>query len=142
MFTLGAFAVICDDQDRVLLCLRRDMDWWNLPGGGVDAGEMPNEAVLREVREETGLEVEIERLSGVYGKVDKDELIFTFVCRITGGALVLTKESRQTAYFQIDSLPANTLPKHVERIHDALAGHKQPVLYRQKAPSIRDIDKK
>jgi hypothetical protein len=68
LFTLGAFAVIRDDQGRVLLCHRRDMDAWNLPGGGVCNGELPTEAVVRETREETGLEIVVEQLTGIYGK--------------------------------------------------------------------------
>jgi ADP-ribose pyrophosphatase YjhB (NUDIX family) len=48
MFTIGSFAIIFDKQDRVLLCHRRDMDLWNLPGGGMQSGELPNEAVIRE----------------------------------------------------------------------------------------------
>jgi 8-oxo-dGTP diphosphatase len=48
------------------------IDLWNLPGEGVESGELPTEAVLRETREETGLEVAVERLVGVYGKVDKE----------------------------------------------------------------------
>jgi 8-oxo-dGTP pyrophosphatase MutT (NUDIX family) len=51
MFSIGAFAVIFDDQKRVLLCHRRDMDAWNLPGGGIDSGELPTEAIVRETRE-------------------------------------------------------------------------------------------
>lgn len=54
MFSIGAFAIILDEQSRVLLCHRRDFDVWNLPGGGVENGELPTEAVIREVREETG----------------------------------------------------------------------------------------
>ncbi len=57
LFTLGAFAIIFDNHQRVLLSHRRDMDAWNLPGGGVESGETPVEAVIREVTEETGLEV-------------------------------------------------------------------------------------
>jgi ADP-ribose pyrophosphatase YjhB (NUDIX family) len=51
-----AFATIFDDKRRVLLCRRRDIDAWNLPGGGVEAGETPWHAAVREVREEVGLE--------------------------------------------------------------------------------------
>ncbi len=69
MFSIGAFAIILDDRQRVLLCHRRDMDAWNLPGGGVESGEMPTEAVIRETLEETGLHVAIERLVGVYGNL-------------------------------------------------------------------------
>ena len=60
MFTIGTFAIIFDDQGRVLLCHRRDLDVWNLPGGGLESGELPTEAVLREVKEETGLKVVVE----------------------------------------------------------------------------------
>lgn len=48
-YTLGAFAVVCDDVDRVLVSHRRDLDLWNLPGGRVKTNEMPDVAVVREV---------------------------------------------------------------------------------------------
>ena len=60
MYRYCEFALIFDDRDRVLLCLRDDLNIWNLPGGGVELGESPWEAVVREVEEETGLEL-IER---------------------------------------------------------------------------------
>lgn len=50
----GAFAIIRDDRGGVLVSHRRDADLWNLPGGTVEPGETPWEAVVREVREETG----------------------------------------------------------------------------------------
>lgn len=53
-------------EGRVLLTRREDFDVWCLPGGQVDAGESLAEAARREVREETGLEVRIERLVGMY----------------------------------------------------------------------------
>ncbi len=137
MFTIGVFAIICDAGNRVLLCHRRDFDAWNLPGGRVESGELPPEALIREVREETGLEVAIERLVGVYGKVDRDELVFAFTCRVVGGALTVTEESSACEYFDPAHLPANLLPKHVERIHDALGAVHPPVFRRQTAPSMR-----
>ncbi len=140
MWSLGAFAIIFDEQGGVLLCHRRDMDAWNLPGGRIEQGELPTEAVIREVKEETGLEIEIERLLGVYGKTDKPtELVFSFLCRVTGGELMLTDESDDTRSFTIDNLPANTLPRQVERIHDALSLPAQPIFRRTTAPSTQEM---
>ncbi|GAC1349101.1 MAG: hypothetical protein NVS4B7_04370 [Ktedonobacteraceae bacterium] len=65
MFTIGAFAIILDEQQRVLLCHRCDIDRWNLPGGGVCRGETPWKGVTREVKEEVGLDVVVNRLSGL-----------------------------------------------------------------------------
>lgn len=60
-FAIAAFAVIFGEVDRVLLCHRRDMDLWNLPGDGVESGEISTETIIREVKEETGLDVAIEK---------------------------------------------------------------------------------
>lgn len=139
MFSIAAFAIIFDDSGRVLLSHRRDMDAWNLPGGGVETRELPDEAVIRETREETGLEVIIERFVGVYGKVDKDQLIFSFVCQVVGGELTLSDEADEHCYFSMDQIPANTLPKQVERIQDALRPAAAPIFRRQTAPSTQSM---
>lgn len=52
-FNIGVFAIVKDEKDRVLLCLRNDYNVWNLPGGGLEAGEAPWQGVIREVKEET-----------------------------------------------------------------------------------------
>jgi ADP-ribose pyrophosphatase YjhB (NUDIX family) len=119
---MGAFAVICDGVGRVLLCHRRDYDVWNLPGGGVEVGETPWDAVVREVREETGLEVVVERLAGVYCWPADGEVIFSFVCRPTGGRLSTSDETSDVAYIPAETLPPNTFAEHRERIRDALDG--------------------
>ena len=139
MFSIGAFAVIFDHQRRVLLCHRRDLDIWNLPGGGVESGELPTEAVVREVKEETGLDVAIDRLVGVYGKTDKDELVFAFLCRIVGGEIATTDEADKCEYFEVKRIPSNTAPKHVGRIHDAIDSAVQPIFRRQTERSAREM---
>jgi len=119
MQTVGAFAVIFDSAANVLLCHRTDRDAWNLPGGRVEHGETPWDAVVREVLEEVGLEVRVERLLGVYPVPAKEDLVFTFLCVPIGGALTTTDEVDQVAWFGRAALPANTLPRHIERIEDA-----------------------
>ncbi len=135
MFTIGAFAIIFNAQGQVLLSHRRDVDMWNLPGGGMESRELPTEAVIREVMEETGLEVTVERLVGVYGKVDKDDLVFAFVCKVVGGELRLSDEADEHRYFDVNALPPNTLQKQVERIFDAVRDLPAPVFRRQSTPS-------
>src|SRR3989441_11861594 len=88
-----AVSALIFDQGRVLLAHRRDIDWWNLPGGGMEVGETIDEALHREVHEETRLEVEIERLVGLYSKPQKQEVVLTFRCHVTGGTLSATEES-------------------------------------------------
>ena len=139
LFSIGAFVIILDECERTLLCHRRDMDVWNLPGGGVESGELPTEAAIRETREETGLDVALDRLVGVYGKTDKDELVFAFAAHATGGHLSTTDEADACAYFCLQSIPHNTIPKHVERINDALNAGDRPVFRRQTAPSTRQF---
>jgi ADP-ribose pyrophosphatase YjhB (NUDIX family) len=120
MVRLGAFAIVFDGQGKILLCHRRDMDAWNLPGGVVEDGELPNDAVIREVFEETGLKVDIERLAGIYLKPRELDLVFSFVCRIIGGEMATSEEADRLVYFHPSALPANTAPKQVERIEDAI----------------------
>lgn len=120
VFTIGAFGMVFDDQNRVLLCHRRDYDLWNLPGGTVEHGEPPWGAVVREINEETGLDAAISRLAGVYSKLEQNEVVFSFVCTITGGEITPNDEADRIEWFPIDFLPPNTSPKQAERIWDAV----------------------
>jgi ADP-ribose pyrophosphatase YjhB (NUDIX family) len=67
MPTLGVNTIVYE-QGRVLLIRRTDIPVWALPGGGVDASEGLVEAAVRETKEETGIAVEVERLSGIYSR--------------------------------------------------------------------------
>lgn len=136
-FRIGVSALIFE-EGCVLLAHRRDIDWWNLPGGGMELGETVEEAVCREVLEETGLEVIVECLVGVYSKPQKREIVLSFRCRIIGGELTTTEESRACAYFAPDALPLNTLPKHRQRVADALLNQSHAVIRSQLSSSKVD----
>src|SRR5581483_4149464 len=136
-FRIGVYAVIFN-EGRVLLAHRRDIDWWNLPGGGMETGETVEEAMRREVREETGLEVEVEHLIGVYSKPQKQEVVLTFRCHVTGGVLSATEESRECRFFPPDALPENTLPKHRQRVEDALLNQPHAIVRDQRTSTAED----
>ena len=130
----AAAAVIRDEAGRVLLIRRGDGSGWSLPGGFMEPGERLTDAVVREVWEETGLEVEPQRIVGVYSDPAYTHIIYpngdqvhfvstTFACRAVGGTLRADgDESLEVAYFAPDALPAPIVSDHEIRIRDALAG--------------------
>jgi ADP-ribose pyrophosphatase YjhB (NUDIX family) len=136
-FRVGVYAVIFD-EGQVLLAHRRDIDWWNLPGGGMEIGETVEEAIRREVLEETGLDVEVEYLLGVYSKPQKQEVVLTFRCHVIGGKLSATAESRECRFFPPDALPENTLPKHRQRVEDALLNQPHAIIRDQRTSTEED----
>jgi 8-oxo-dGTP diphosphatase len=79
--SVAVAAVVLDEQDRVLLMKRRDHDNWEPPGGVLRTGEQPDEGARREVREETGVEIDLGPLRGVYANVE--EVVISLVFRAT-----------------------------------------------------------
>lgn len=135
---VGAFAVILDDQGRVLISRRVDSGWYNLPGGGVEPHESVSEGLIREVREETRLDVAIGRLVGVYSKPQKHEVVLVFEAHVTGGELGPSDEADHHEWVAVDKLGAyDILPKHLERIHDALRSEPAALIREQRQPSTR-----
>lgn len=132
-FTIGAFAMIFDENNRVLLGHRRDYDLWNLPGGTVEHGETPWEAAIREVKEETGFDIEIIKFQGVY--VKEKDIVFSYIAKIVGGELVLNDEADKIEYFSFDNLPKNIGCKQIERIRDALEKEDKLITRYQKGKS-------
>jgi ADP-ribose pyrophosphatase YjhB (NUDIX family) len=132
----GACAIIRDARDWILLHQRSDNGFWALPGGGLDLGESYAECCVREVREETGLEVEIIRLVGIYSKPTENVIRYPdgsanqsasvlFECRVIGGELQIDHESLKLEWFDpvdlIEHLPEPFFPNHLPRLRDALA---------------------
>ncbi|MBI4276598.1 NUDIX domain-containing protein [Candidatus Uhrbacteria bacterium] len=138
-FTIGAFAFIFDDAGRVLLCHRRDFDLWNPPGGKVEVHESPWDTVVREVKEEVGVSVAIERLFGIYFKPEHQDIVFAFICRITDGTLAVSNEVDEFTYFDVAKLPKNLSPRNVERIYDALLEKEDLIVKKQLGPSSVEL---
>ena len=83
--TVGALALIRDDEGRILVALTTyPPRIWNLPGGRIEIPERVTDGLRREVREETGLQVSVERLL-VVDATHKAGVSFVFRCRVTGG---------------------------------------------------------
>ena len=116
----GAFVILRNEKDEILWAQRRDDGRWNLPGGGVEPGEAPWEAAVRETLEETGLNVAITRLTGVYTQQEAGEIIFNFTGRITSGQLQTNSESQAFQWLPAGSPPDNALSNDIERIRDAV----------------------
>ena len=128
----GVSAIILT-AEGLLLQRRSDNGLWGLPGGSVEPGESVSEAVVREVREETGLEVTPLRLVGVYSLPANGQVVTypdgnvihyvssSFECRIVGGTLAPNHESLELGWFDPERLPAEMMPMHRVRIGDALA---------------------
>jgi len=103
----------------------------------MESGELPTETAIRETLEETGLQINILRLVGVYGKPDENDLVFAFLGKVIGGHITITDEADDIAYFTVDDIPPNTSPRQVERIHDALLPQSSPYFRRQTTPSSK-----
>lgn len=116
---VGAFVLIRDAEGRILWLRRRDSGRWNLPGGERQGREAPWETAIRETREESGLQVRLTGLPGVYVKSPPQTLVFTFGAVPESGTLQPTSEASEIAYYAPGQEPENALPKHVERVADA-----------------------
>lgn len=115
------------DKSQVLLIKRRDIPVWVLPGGGLDPGESPMEGTVREMLEETGIEVSIVRKVAEYLPVNKmTQLSHLFECQIEKGSPQIGAETQGVAFFPLQKLPV--LPPPYEGwIRDAAANHPTPL---------------
>ena len=84
------------------------------------AGETPWQAVIREVQEEVGLEVAVNKLLGVYAYPPDNDVIFSFRCTVTGGQVTISDEADAVGYFALSELPVTIHAHHLLRVQDAL----------------------
>ncbi len=113
-------AVFSKDRSEVLLVKRRDIPVWVLPGGGIDAEETPENACIREVLEESGLQISIERKVGEYTPINKlTSFTHLYEAKVIGGFISSSSETTAAAFFPVNALPKMMPPPHPEWIQDA-----------------------
>ncbi|MDP3770115.1 MAG: NUDIX domain-containing protein [Candidatus Sungbacteria bacterium] len=121
----AATAFIVNDNGEILLLRRGDrtQEIWGLPGGMMEVGESAEETMKREVLEETGLTVVVEKFLGVYTKDRFDSypngdkayvILFVFVCRVIDGTLHADGvEAAELRYFNVNNIPSTFRHKQV-----------------------------
>lgn len=112
-------------EGKILLTQREDFETWILPSGGVDDGESLAQAAIRETKEETGLDVELTRLVGVYSRLGGwwNGYMVLFAARPLGGEIQCQEgETIAVEWFPFDELPAPLSLGHKRRIQDAIEG--------------------
>ncbi len=108
------------DRSGVLLIQRRDVPVWVLPGGGIEPGESPEIAIVREILEETGLTVKVARLIGAYIPINRlARFTHLYECVLLSGRPSLSVETRDVSFFPLSALPALIPPPYPEWIDDA-----------------------
>ena len=134
--SLGVSVVILQGES-VLLILREDFRVWGLPGGQVEAGESVAEAAIREAREETGLEVGLDRIVGIYyNPLGHQVLFLAHVC--SGEARPDGCETLNAKWFAVNDLPGQLIGWHRLYIQDAL-DHSPSVVRRIEISSMPQL---
>ena len=118
---------IFNKNGEVLLQKRADCNKWGFPGGAIELGETPEMAAKREVKEETGLDVEVGNLIGIYTDSDvvypngdkAHSICICYEMKIIGGELVCDKgETLELKFFSLDDVPELFCKQHEELLRD------------------------
>ena len=131
MIFSGGF--IYDKDGKVLLQSRGDSKKWGFPGGAIELGETPEMAAIREVKEETGLDVKVSNLFGIYTDGDMEypngdkahSILIVYDLEMIGGQLKCDNlETVELKYFGLDEMPELFCKQHEEIKHDLLKRYK------------------
>ncbi|MDY6876565.1 MAG: NUDIX domain-containing protein [Chloroflexota bacterium] len=136
MATQSSSVVVFNDKQEILLVLREDARVWALPAGGLESSETFEQAAIREVREETGYNIELERLVGKYWRPQYPkggDRMQVFVGKaISGDISEHDWESIAVRWFPLDALPKRLFRFSREHIQDACANSREPFERAQK----------
>jgi 8-oxo-dGTP diphosphatase len=117
------------DRDGQVLLVKTERRGWECPGGQVELGEDLIAALIREVHEESGCAVEVERLAGVYtNPVAPQKVMFQFIGRYVSGTPRGSKETAEAGWFSVDEArQIVTFPANLAKLNDALRTGERPI---------------
>lgn len=126
--TLGVRAIVRSGDGKFLMVRHTYTLGWHFPGGGVETGEASDEALRKELLQETGLKLLGKpALHGVFynNGVSKRDHVLAFLCEVEGtlACRPTSLEIAEVGYFDIDNLPANTDPGTVRRMREIVYGN-------------------
>jgi ADP-ribose pyrophosphatase YjhB (NUDIX family) len=127
----AALALVLNSQNEVLLVKRKDVPIWVLPGGGIEDGETPELASLRETAEETGISVSIVDHIATYAPVNAfTSTIYVFLCRAPASSPTRPQdqEASEVRFFSQSALPPSLFPPHATFIHEWQTAPLTPII--------------
>jgi ADP-ribose pyrophosphatase YjhB (NUDIX family) len=133
-YSVSVAGVIADDHGRALLIQRADNRRWEPPGGVLELGETIHDGLRREVKEETGLDIEPIALTGIYKNMTRGIIALVFRCKITGGDLTTTDETASYLWATDSEVSDLADEAYAIRILDGL--------HTEHSPAIREHDGK
>lgn len=135
--SVSVAGVIVDDSGRCLLTRRRDNGNWEAPGGVLEANETIPDGLRREIREETGLEIEPISLTGVYKNMPLGVIALVFRCAVIGGELRLNSEVAEFRWTRPGELDALMTDAYRIRVTDAIHNEGHPAIRSHNGRTLR-----
>ena len=126
--SVSVAAVVVDDSNRVLVIRRQDNGAWQLPGGVLELDETPEAGVCREVREETGVDVRPDRLTGVYKNMKIGVIALVFRANLISGTPHPTEEAAAVDWWTAHQVAEDMDEAFAIRILDALRDEHTPAV--------------
>jgi 8-oxo-dGTP diphosphatase len=117
--SVSVAGIVVRDDGQVLVIRRDDNGHWEAPGGVLELDESFEAGVRREVLEETGLEVTVERLTGVYKNLTLGIVALVYRCRPVGGETHMTEEAREIRWMTREEVQSSMVPAFGVRVSDA-----------------------
>lgn len=123
---VSAAAIVRNDQGHILL-IKGPKRGWEMPGGQVEEGESLAQAAIREVKEESGIDIEVNRFCGVYQNTEKSICNTLFLGKPIGGVCTPSEESLEVGYFPLEEVKEMvTWGNFLERIESCLDENQHP----------------